>query len=140
MTGICMQPAVAIPRGRNIAFDNKTDPDSGEFIEGSAHTHSDLRLRSIRNPADRPVSRSTPIITSALPRRRPGCYKVATGPRDAIEFGLTKDDAIHYVHLRALAYRETPEQFQQEFKMSVSDLHLFSRVTAAKVSKLKAKF
>jgi hypothetical protein len=68
------------------------------------------------------------------------CYRVATGPRDAIEFGLTKDDVIRYVPLKVPAYREIPEQFQQEFEMSVSDLHPFCRAIANIASKLKAKF
>jgi hypothetical protein len=58
MTGIRMQPAIAIPHRRNIVFDNATDPDSSEFPEDIAHTQSDHRSRSraIRNAADRPCS------------------------------------------------------------------------------------
>jgi hypothetical protein len=52
--GIRMEPAIAIPHRRNIAFDNGADPDSGEFPEETAHGRSEARSRS---RAHRPRSR-----------------------------------------------------------------------------------
>jgi hypothetical protein len=57
MTGILMWPAIAVPHRRYSAFDNGTDPDSGEFPSNPAHTQSDLRSKAIRNAADGPPSR-----------------------------------------------------------------------------------
>jgi hypothetical protein len=63
MTGIHIQPVIAIPHRTNIVFDNGTDPESGEFPEDSAHAQSDprsrLRWRAIRNaPKDLVLERS----------------------------------------------------------------------------------
>jgi hypothetical protein len=58
MTGIRMQPAIAIRHRRNITFDNGTDPDSGKFPEEPARPPSDPQSRAIRNPADKPRSRT----------------------------------------------------------------------------------
>jgi hypothetical protein len=60
ITSIRMEPTIAIPHRKKIAFDNGTVPNSGKFPEDPGHTQSDLRSRprSIRNAADRPRFRT----------------------------------------------------------------------------------
>jgi hypothetical protein len=46
--GIRMQPAIGIPHQRNIAFENRVDPDFGKFSEDPGATRNLERLRNGR--------------------------------------------------------------------------------------------